>query len=125
MTSIGELKFEVTTNNRTFIFRAESDGVTIFSYTYTYACMLALHVFFFCVNVTEPQLLCLHVHSVERSEWVIALEDCIRVKHQPNTISSSLIPHFQGYLEHRGLRSKIYTIVISDKVFLYKNIEVR
>uniref|UniRef100_A0AAZ3SKD8 ArfGAP with RhoGAP domain, ankyrin repeat and PH domain 1 n=1 Tax=Oncorhynchus tshawytscha TaxID=74940 RepID=A0AAZ3SKD8_ONCTS len=29
----------------------------------------------------------------------------------------------QGYLELRGLRSKLYTVVSGDKVFLYKNME--
>uniref|UniRef100_A0A8C3G2K3 ArfGAP with RhoGAP domain, ankyrin repeat and PH domain 1 n=1 Tax=Cyclopterus lumpus TaxID=8103 RepID=A0A8C3G2K3_CYCLU len=68
VTSVGELKFEVVTNNRTFIFRAESEGLT-----------------------TNP--------------------------------GSTLSRDFQGYLELRGLRSKLYTVVASDKVFLYKNIE--
>lgn len=67
---------------------------------------------------------CLHIHSVERSEWVIALEDCIGEKQPLHTIGASVIPHFEGFLEHRGLRSKIYTVVLSDKVFLFKNMEV-
>lgn len=102
--------------------------VTVWLYfptcTHMHACLLCMWFLSEC-DWTAVLILFLHVHSVERSEWVVALENCIRLKHQPNTISSSLIPHFQGYLEHRGLRSKIYTIVISDKVFLYKSIEVR
>lgn len=31
----------------------------------------------------------------------------------------------RGYLELRGLRSKLYTVVCGDKVFLYKNTEVQ
>ncbi|XP_011616377.2 arf-GAP with Rho-GAP domain, ANK repeat and PH domain-containing protein 1 isoform X1 [Takifugu rubripes] len=85
VSSVGELKFEVATNNRTFTFRAESD--------------------------------------VERGEWVVALEDCIGEKQQLNAIGASVVPHFEGFLEHRGLRSKIYTVVLSDKVFLFKNME--
>uniref|UniRef100_A0AAQ6A5J9 ArfGAP with RhoGAP domain, ankyrin repeat and PH domain 1 n=1 Tax=Amphiprion ocellaris TaxID=80972 RepID=A0AAQ6A5J9_AMPOC len=69
VTSVGELKFEVVTNNRTFIFRSESEGLT-----------------------------CLFIHIC------------------------TLIP---GYLELRGLRSKLYTVVALDKVFLYKNMDVR
>lgn len=29
VTSVGEVKFDVVTNNRTFIFRAESEGVSV------------------------------------------------------------------------------------------------
>lgn len=67
---------------------------------------------------------CLRPHSVERSEWVVALEDCIGDKQPLNAIGASVVPHFEGSLEHRGLRSKIYTVVLSDKVFLFKNMEV-
>ncbi|XP_047449839.1 arf-GAP with Rho-GAP domain, ANK repeat and PH domain-containing protein 1-like isoform X2 [Mugil cephalus] len=86
VTSVGELKFEVVTNNRTFIFRAESDA--------------------------------------ERNDWVTVLQD-IRGRHRHSTINpgSPLVPDYQGYLELRGLRSKLYTVVASDKVFLYKNID--
>ncbi|XP_041796004.1 arf-GAP with Rho-GAP domain, ANK repeat and PH domain-containing protein 1-like isoform X3 [Chelmon rostratus] len=83
----GELKFEVVTNNRTFIFRAESEA--------------------------------------ERNDWVTVLQDCTRGRHPHSTTSfrSPLTPDYQGYLELRGLRSKLYTVVASDKVFLYKNME--
>uniref|UniRef100_A0A8C2ZN69 ArfGAP with RhoGAP domain, ankyrin repeat and PH domain 1 n=1 Tax=Cyclopterus lumpus TaxID=8103 RepID=A0A8C2ZN69_CYCLU len=84
---VGELKFEVVTNNRTFIFRAESE--------------------------------------VDRKNWVTVLQDCTRGCHLRSTTNpgSTLSRDFQGYLELRGLRSKLYTVVASDKVFLYKNIE--
>ncbi|XP_037631006.1 arf-GAP with Rho-GAP domain, ANK repeat and PH domain-containing protein 1-like isoform X3 [Sebastes umbrosus] len=87
VTSVGELKFEVVTSNRTFIFRAESE--------------------------------------VERNDWVAVLQDCTRGRHLRSTMNpcSPLTPEFQGNLELRGLRCKIYTVVASDKVFLYKNIE--
>uniref|UniRef100_A0A671W8L5 ArfGAP with RhoGAP domain, ankyrin repeat and PH domain 1 n=1 Tax=Sparus aurata TaxID=8175 RepID=A0A671W8L5_SPAAU len=87
VTSVGELKFEVVTNNRTFIFRAESE--------------------------------------VERNDWVTVLQDCTRGRRPRSTISPSspLTPEYQGNLELRGLRSKLYTVVASDKVYLYKNIE--
>ncbi|XP_072248713.1 arf-GAP with Rho-GAP domain, ANK repeat and PH domain-containing protein 1 isoform X3 [Leuresthes tenuis] len=85
--SVGELKFEVVTNNRTFIFRAESEA--------------------------------------EKKEWVTALQDCTRGRHRSSIINpgSPLTPDYQGYLELRGLRSKLYTVVASDKVFLYKNLD--
>uniref|UniRef100_UPI0037E87F7A arf-GAP with Rho-GAP domain, ANK repeat and PH domain-containing protein 1 isoform X2 n=1 Tax=Semicossyphus pulcher TaxID=241346 RepID=UPI0037E87F7A len=87
VSSVGELKFEVVTNNRTFIFRAENE--------------------------------------VERNDWVTVLQDCTRGRQRRSTMcpASPLTPDHQGYLELRGLRSKLYTVVASDKVFLYKNIE--
>lgn len=54
VTSVGELKFEVVTNNRTFIFRAESDGVNM-----SYFCSnmhLASHV---CLQIT---IICFFIH---------------------------------------------------------------
>ncbi|XP_057694032.1 arf-GAP with Rho-GAP domain, ANK repeat and PH domain-containing protein 1-like isoform X2 [Corythoichthys intestinalis] len=85
--SVGELKFEVITSNRTFIFKAESDA--------------------------------------ERNEWVTLLQDCTRGRQRRSALmpGSPLNPEFKGYLELKGLRSKLYTVVASDKVFLYKNIE--
>ncbi|KAI4815708.1 hypothetical protein KUCAC02_005843, partial [Chaenocephalus aceratus] len=87
VSSVGELKFEVVTNNRTFIFRAESEG--------------------------------------ERNDWVAALQDCTRGRPLRTTMIPGSPPalDFQGNLELRGLRSKLYTVVAIDKVFLYKNIE--
>ncbi len=68
----------------------------------------------------------LHVHPVERNDWVTVLQDCTRGRHQRNTLNpgSPLTSDFRGYLELKGLRSKLYTVVSSDKVFLYKNMEV-
>uniref|UniRef100_A0A3Q1C9K9 ArfGAP with RhoGAP domain, ankyrin repeat and PH domain 1 n=1 Tax=Amphiprion ocellaris TaxID=80972 RepID=A0A3Q1C9K9_AMPOC len=87
VTSVGELKFEVVTNNRTFIFRSESEA--------------------------------------DRNNWVTVLQDCTRGRHRRSTMSpgSPLTPDYQGYLELRGLRSKLYTVVALDKVFLYKNMD--
>uniref|UniRef100_A0A665U1I5 ArfGAP with RhoGAP domain, ankyrin repeat and PH domain 1 n=1 Tax=Echeneis naucrates TaxID=173247 RepID=A0A665U1I5_ECHNA len=87
VSSVGELKFEVATNNRTFIFRAESEA--------------------------------------ERNEWVTVLQDCTKGRHRRSAMNpgSPMTPDCQGYLELKGLRSKLYTIVVSDKVFLYKNID--
>uniref|UniRef100_A0A4W6F764 ArfGAP with RhoGAP domain, ankyrin repeat and PH domain 1 n=1 Tax=Lates calcarifer TaxID=8187 RepID=A0A4W6F764_LATCA len=87
VSSVGELKFEVATNNRTFIFRAESEA--------------------------------------ERNDWVTVLQDCTRGRHRHSTMNpgSPLTPDYQGYLELKGLRSKLYTVVALDKVYLYKNIE--
>lgn len=69
---------------------------------------------------------CLHFHSAERNDWVAVLQDCTRGRQLRNTLSpgSPLAPDYQGYLELRGIRSKLYTVVALDKVFLYKNMEV-
>ncbi|CAL1570258.1 unnamed protein product [Knipowitschia caucasica] len=87
VSSVGELKFEVVTNNRTFIFRAESEA--------------------------------------ERDEWVAMLKACTGGPQYRNTISpgSPLAPDFYGYLVLRGIRSRLYTAVAMDKVFLYKNMD--
>nr|XP_057935748.1 arf-GAP with Rho-GAP domain, ANK repeat and PH domain-containing protein 1-like isoform X2 [Doryrhamphus excisus] len=87
VTSVGELKFEVITNNRTFIFKAESEA--------------------------------------ERNEWVTLLQDCTRGRQRRSTMNpgSHLTPDFKGYLELKGLRSKLFTVVAADKIFLYKNME--
>ncbi|KAM3875362.1 LOW QUALITY PROTEIN: arf-GAP with Rho-GAP domain, ANK repeat and PH domain-containing protein 1 [Diretmus argenteus] len=86
VTSVGELKFEVVTHNRTFLFRAENEA--------------------------------------ERNEWVAVLLDCTRGRQQSSTLTpASTSKEYQGYLELRGLRSKLYTVVAGDKVFLYKNME--
>lgn len=54
------------------------------------------------------------------------LQDCTKGRQRRSTMNpgSPLTPDYQGYLELKGLRSKLYTVVISDKVFLYKNIDV-
>ncbi|KAK7883306.1 hypothetical protein WMY93_029480 [Mugilogobius chulae] len=87
VSSVAELKFEVATNNRTFIFRAESE--------------------------------------TDRDEWVAMLKDCTGARVGRNTIGpgSPLAPDFDGFLGLRGIRSRLYTVVALDKVFLYKSIE--
>ena len=81
-----------------------------------------------CVTNTHVRWpMYLYINPVERNDWVTVLQDCTRGRHPRSTISPSspLTPEYQGYLELRGLRSKLYTVVASDKVYLYKNIEVR
>lgn len=81
-----------------------------------------------CVTNTHVRWsMCLYINPVERNDWVTVLQDCTRGRRPRSTISPSspLTPEYQGNLELRGLRSKLYTVVASDKVYLYKNIEVR
>uniref|UniRef100_A0A674BBM2 ArfGAP with RhoGAP domain, ankyrin repeat and PH domain 1 n=1 Tax=Salmo trutta TaxID=8032 RepID=A0A674BBM2_SALTR len=66
----------------------------------------------------------------ERNEWVAVLQSFTRGHQEGSremtsflTPGSPLTPEQQGYLELRGLRSKLYTVVSGDKVFLYKNME--
>ncbi|KAM8853282.1 arf-GAP with Rho-GAP domain, ANK repeat and PH domain-containing protein 1 isoform 1-T1 [Synchiropus picturatus] len=87
VSSVGELKFDVVTSNRTFTFRADNEA--------------------------------------DRNDWVTLLSDCTRGQHTRSTMNpgSPMSAERQGYLELKGLRSKLYTVVAADKVFLYKNIE--
>lgn len=65
--------------------------------------------------------------DVERSEWVTVLKNCIGASRtqagQDLTFNPSMTSEMKGYLELRGLRSKLFTVVCGDKVFLYKNTE--
>uniref|UniRef100_A0A8C2GAH6 ArfGAP with RhoGAP domain, ankyrin repeat and PH domain 1 n=1 Tax=Cyprinus carpio TaxID=7962 RepID=A0A8C2GAH6_CYPCA len=65
--------------------------------------------------------------SAERSEWVTVLKSCVGVSHARTSLDMTFNPcvsyEMKGYLELRGLRSKLYTVVCADKVFLYKNTE--
>lgn len=143
VTTVGELKFEVVTNNRTFIFRAESEGMSVHPaiYVLTLVQTVISHVSKYAVNsvhiyifvgadfttfMSDLTCLCALI-AAERNEWVTVLQDCTsgRQRHTVMNPGSPLAPDYQGYLELKGLRSKLYTVVASDKVFLYKNIDVR
>ncbi|XP_063061082.1 arf-GAP with Rho-GAP domain, ANK repeat and PH domain-containing protein 1-like isoform X2 [Engraulis encrasicolus] len=83
--SVGDQKFEVVTDQRTFLFRADSDA--------------------------------------ERSEWVRVLQE-VRSQHgEVATFHLWEAAEQQGYLELRGLRSKLYIVAAADKIYLYKNQE--
>ncbi|KAB5550145.1 hypothetical protein PHYPO_G00050450 [Pangasianodon hypophthalmus] len=65
--------------------------------------------------------------DLERNDWVSVLQEIIsssRLKPSSElTLNPCVTSEMKGYLELRGLRSKLYTIVCGDKVFLYKNAE--
>ncbi|KAI5625392.1 arf-GAP with Rho-GAP domain, ANK repeat and PH domain-containing protein 1, partial [Silurus asotus] len=65
--------------------------------------------------------------DMERNAWVSVLHDIIglsRLKPSSElTFNPCVTSEMRGYLELRGLRSKLYTVVCGDKVFLYKNAE--
>lgn len=54
----------------------------------------------------------------------MALHNCVAGRHQQGTMGTLPTPDHQGYLDLRGFKGKIYVVVASDKVFLYKNLEV-
>lgn len=97
-----------------------------------------------CVVITQKQyththnnlnmsvntsLLYVCVCLAERSEWVTVLKNCTGASRTQAgldlTFNPSTTSEMRGYLELRGLRSKLYTVVCGDKVYLYKNTEVQ
>lgn len=54
----------------------------------------------------------------------MALHDAVAGRHQQGTMSVPPAADHQGYLDLRGFKGKVYVVVASDKVFLYKNQEV-
>ncbi|XP_061485133.1 arf-GAP with Rho-GAP domain, ANK repeat and PH domain-containing protein 1 isoform X2 [Rhineura floridana] len=92
--SIGDQKFEVVTNNRTFTFRAESDADRN-------GWMKALQNM-----VDEKKSRCLDRGSIFQvpSSTFDSVDKC-------------------GLLELRGFKNKLCVVVAGDKVFLYKNAE--
>ncbi|XP_077154971.1 arf-GAP with Rho-GAP domain, ANK repeat and PH domain-containing protein 1 isoform X2 [Ranitomeya variabilis] len=83
--STGDQKFEVTTSNRNFVFRAESDA--------------------------------------ERNDWIKAIQQVLEDRRYRPTRTSSLPENVDkcGLLEMKGCKPKLFVVVASDKVFLYKN----
>lgn len=65
--------------------------------------------------------------DAERSEWVTVLRSCVGASRTQQSMDLTFNPcvtsEMKGYLELRGLRSKLYTVVCADKVFLYKSTE--
>ncbi|KAJ7320436.1 hypothetical protein JRQ81_019947 [Phrynocephalus forsythii] len=94
VTSIGDQKFEVTTNNRTFTFRAESD-------TERNEWIKALQK-----TVDERKSKCL-----DRASLFLPVGGSF------DSVDKC------GLLELRGFKNKLYVVVAGDKVFLYKNLE--
>ncbi|KAM3837824.1 LOW QUALITY PROTEIN: arf-GAP with Rho-GAP domain, ANK repeat and PH domain-containing protein 1, partial [Vipera latastei] len=93
VSSIGDQKFEVITNNRTFAFRAESDAER--------------NEWIQAVQkmVDEKKSRCLHRPSFAAAGSSL------------DSVEKS------GALELRGFKSKLYVAVAGEKVFLYKNAE--
>ncbi|NWZ58366.1 ARAP1 protein, partial [Haliaeetus albicilla] len=94
VTSIGDQKFEVITNNRNFVFRAESDADR------------------------NEWIRTLQQIAEERKSK--ALE---RTLMSPTTSGAANLADKSGFLELRGFKHKLFVAVAGDKVFLYKNAE--
>ncbi|KAM6447701.1 arf-GAP with Rho-GAP domain, ANK repeat and PH domain-containing protein 1 isoform 3-T3 [Liasis olivaceus] len=94
VSSTGDQKFEVVTNNRRFAFRAESDAERN-------EWMKAMQKM-----VDEKKTKCLH--RAPRVQLASSIFDSVDKS---------------GLLELRGFKSKLYVVVAGEKVFLYKNAE--
>ncbi|NWS63560.1 ARAP1 protein, partial [Chunga burmeisteri] len=92
--SIGDQKFEVITNNRNFVFRAESD-----------------------VDRNEWIRTLQQIAEERKSK---APE---RTSMSPTTNGATDLADKSGFLELRGFKHKLFVAVAGDKVFLYKNAE--
>ncbi|NXW19171.1 ARAP1 protein, partial [Circaetus pectoralis] len=92
--SVGDQKFEVITNNRNFVFRAESDADR------------------------NEWIRTLQQIAEERKSK--ALE---RTLTSPTTNGAADPADKSGFLELRGFKHKLFVAVAGDKVFLYKNAE--
>ncbi|KFQ92541.1 Arf-GAP with Rho-GAP domain, ANK repeat and PH domain-containing protein 1, partial [Nipponia nippon] len=92
--SVGDQKFEVITNNRHFVFRAESDADR------------------------NEWIRTLQQIAEERKNK--ALE---RTLMSPTTNGAANLADKSGFLELRGFKHKLFVAVVGDKVFLYKNVE--
>ncbi|NXG14746.1 ARAP1 protein, partial [Grallaria varia] len=94
ITSVGDQKFEVITNNRNFVFRAESDADR------------------------NEWIRTLQQIAEERKSK--ALE---KTSMSLATDSATEPADKSGFLELRGFKHKLFVVVAGDKVFLYKNAE--
>ncbi|NWS09744.1 ARAP1 protein, partial [Pachyramphus minor] len=94
VTSVGDQKFEVITNNRNFVFRAESDADRN-------EWIRTLQ------QVAEER----RSKAPERTSMSLA------------TDSATEPADKSGFLELRGFKHKLFVVVAGDKVFLYKNAE--
>ncbi|NXH39264.1 ARAP1 protein, partial [Dicaeum eximium] len=94
VSSIGDQKFEVVTNNRNFTFRAENDADR------------------------NEWIWTLQQIAEERKSKAPA-----RTLMSLATDSATELADKSGFLELRGFKHKLFVVVAGDKVFLYKNAE--
>ncbi|NXE37859.1 ARAP1 protein, partial [Ptilorrhoa leucosticta] len=92
--SVGDQKFEVVTNNRNFVFRAENDADR------------------------NEWIRTLQQIAEERKSKAPD-----RTSMSSATDSATELADKSGFLELRGFKHKLFVVVAGDKVFLYKNAE--
>ncbi|NXJ22254.1 ARAP1 protein, partial [Dicrurus megarhynchus] len=92
--SVGDQKFEVVTNNRNFVFRAENDADR------------------------NEWIRTLQQIAEERKSKAPE-----RTLMSSATDSATELADKSGFLELRGFKHKLFVVVAGDKVFLYKNAE--
>ncbi|NWT34270.1 ARAP1 protein, partial [Cardinalis cardinalis] len=92
--SVGDQKFEVVTNNRNFVFRAENDADR------------------------SEWIRTLQQIAEERKG-----KAAVRTSLSLATDSATEPADKSGFLELRGFKHKLFVVVAGDKVFLYKNAE--
>ncbi|KAM4789058.1 LOW QUALITY PROTEIN: arf-GAP with Rho-GAP domain, ANK repeat and PH domain-containing protein 1 [Cyanocitta cristata] len=92
--SVGDQKFEVVTNNRNFVFRAENDADR------------------------NEWIQTLQQIAEERKSKAPE-----RTLMSSATDSATELADKSGFLELRGFKHKLFVVVAGDKVFLYKNAE--
>ncbi|NXE67333.1 ARAP1 protein, partial [Calcarius ornatus] len=94
VSSVGDQKFEVVTNNRNFVFRAENDADR------------------------NEWIRTLQQIAEERKS-----KAAVRTSMSLATDSATELADKSGFLELRGFKHKLFVVVAGDKVFLYKNAE--
>ncbi|NXD28544.1 ARAP1 protein, partial [Spelaeornis formosus] len=94
VSSIGDQKFEVVTNNRNFVFRAENDA---------------------------DRNKWIWILQQIAEEWKSKAPE--RTLMSLTTDSATELADKSGFLELRGFKHKPFVVVAGDKVFLYKNVE--
>ncbi|NXR87401.1 ARAP1 protein, partial [Hypocryptadius cinnamomeus] len=94
VSSVGDQKFEVVTNNRNFVFRAENDADR------------------------NEWIRTLQQIAEERKSKAGA-----RTSMSLAADSAAELADKSGFLELRGFKHKLFVVVAGDKVFLYKNAE--
>ncbi|NWR98826.1 ARAP1 protein, partial [Motacilla alba] len=94
VSSVGDQKFEVVTNNRNFVFRAENDA-----------------------DRNEWIRTLQQIAEERKSKAAVGMLMSLA------SDSATELADKSGFLELRGFKHKLFVVVAGDKVFLYKNAE--
>lgn len=130
--SVGDLRFELHSQSRTFLFRAESTRVylSMFSSDHLAECLWHIFVFIFRLWMIFIDLYCVCIFTEERNDWVGCIEKILSERKnslEPRNLffkSGSVNICFEGNLEMLSPRTKVYTLISRDKLFLFRSHEV-